>query len=175
MAEAFLALGTNLGDREDYLARALAQLEEAEGICLGQLSRVYTSKAWGVTDQPDFLNICVQIETDLVPLDLLDVCKRIERELGREVRERWGPREIDIDILLMDGVDMDTPALTIPHARMVERRFVMDPLADIAPDREIDGIRVADLARHLRADPGALGCAPDTVATERLGALRAQD
>ena len=175
MAEAYLELGANLGDREAYLARALAQLEGTEGIRLGKLSRVYVSKAWGVTDQPDFLNICVQIETDLAPEGLLEICKGIERALGRQVRRRWGPREIDIDILMMDGVDMDTPGLTIPHARMMERRFVMEPLAEIAADREIDGISGADLARHLRDDAGAQVCAPDAAATERLKVLLARD
>lgn len=175
MAEAYLELGTNLGDREAYLARALAQLDGTEGIRLGKLSRVYVSRAWGVTDQPDFLNICVQIETELTPEGLLEICKGIERALGRQVRRRWGPREIDIDILMMDGVDMDTPGLTIPHARMMERRFVMEPLAEIAADREVDGISVADLARHLRDDAGAQVCAPDAAATERLRVLLARD
>ena len=175
MAEAYLELGTNLGDREAYLARALAQLEGTEGISLGKLSRVYESRAWGVTDQPDFLNICVQIETELAPEGLLEVCKSIEQALGRQARQRWGPREIDIDILMMDGVDMETARLTLPHPRMLERRFVMEPLAEIAADREIDGISVADLARHLRDDVDAQVCAPDVAATERVRVLLARD
>ncbi len=84
MAEAYLELGTNLGDREDYLARALALLEGTEGIRLVQISRVYCSKAWGVLEQPDFLNVCLQIDTMLQPLDLLAVCKDIENALGRQ-------------------------------------------------------------------------------------------
>ncbi|HAE27887.1 MULTISPECIES: 2-amino-4-hydroxy-6-hydroxymethyldihydropteridine diphosphokinase [Hyphomonas] len=175
MAEAYLELGTNLGDREDYLARALAQLEGTKGIRLGKRSRVYVSKAWGVTDQPDFLNICVQIETERSPEGLLDICKGIEQALGRQARQRWGPREIDIDILMMDGVDMETARLTLPHPRMLERRFVMEPLTEIAADREIDGISVADLARHLRVDAVAQACVPDAAATERVRVLLARD
>lgn len=172
MAETYLELGTNLGDREDYLARALVLLEATEGIRPGQMSRVYCSKAWGVVDQPDFLNVCVQIYTDLTPQDLLTVCKRIERALGRQVRQRWGPREIDIDILMMDGIDMDTPELTIPHWRLSQRRFVLEPLAEIAPGWEIDGLPVSVLAESLRADAPEQVCEPDEKATQRLTELR---
>lgn len=172
MAEAYLELGTNLGDREDYLARALALLEESDGVTLGQVSRVYCSKAWGVLEQPDFLNVCVQIETALQPEGLLAVCKGIEKALGRQVRERWGPREIDIDILMMQGVDIDTPTLTIPHPRLAQRRFVLDPLSDIAPRWEVDGVPVSLLAESLRADEPDQVCMPDEKATQRLAELR---
>ena len=172
MAEAYLELGTNLGEREAYLARALEQLNTSEGVRLGRTSRVYASKAWGVTDQPDFLNVCVKIETDLAPHALLAVCKGIEESLGRQARRRWGPREIDIDILMMAGVDIDTPKLAIPHPRMAERRFVMDPLAELAPDWEIDGVSVSDLARYLRVDATDQTCEPDEKATRRLKQLR---
>lgn len=172
MAEAFLALGTNLGDREASLARALDHLEHTDGILLRDVSRVYASAPWGVEDQPDFLNICVRIDTWLRPEELLAVCKQVEAALGRKVRQRWGPREIDIDILMMEGVDMDTPRLSIPHARMAERRFVMDPLAELAPDWEIDGMSVSDLARYLRVDAADQTCEPDEKATQRLSELR---
>ena len=172
MAEAYLELGTNLGDREDYLARALALLEGTEGIRLVQISRVYCSKAWGVLEQPDFLNVCLQIDTMLQPLDLLAVCKDIENALGRQVRERWWPREIDIDILMMQGVDIDTPTLTIPHPRLAQRRFVLDPLSDIAPRWEFDGVPVSLLAETLRADEPDQVCFPDEKATQRLAELR---
>ena len=172
MAEAYLELGTNLGNREEYLARALALLEETDGVTLGRMSRVYCSKAWGVLAQPDFLNVCVQIETSLPPHDLLAACKRIEQALGRQVRGRWGPREIDIDILMMQGVDIDTPTLTIPHARLAQRRFVLDPLSDIAPRWEFDGVPVSLLAEALRADEPEQVCMPDEKATQRLMELR---
>ncbi len=172
MAEAYLELGTNLGDREDYLARALALLEETDGVELGRMSRVYCSRAWGVLEQPDFLNVCVQIETSLRPHDLLAACKRIEAALGRQVRERWGPREIDIDILMMQGVDIDTPTLTVPHPRLTQRRFVLEPLSDIAPRWEFDGVTVSLLAESLRADEPEQACSPDEKATQRLAELR---
>ena len=172
MAEAYLELGTNLGDRIGYLARALSLLEETDGVTLGVMSRVYRSKAWGVMEQPDFLNICIQIETTLQPHALLAECKRIEKVLGRQVRERWGPREIDVDILMMQGVDIDTPTLTIPHARLAERRFVLDPLSDIAPRWEFDGVPVSLLAETLRADEPEQECMPDEKATQRLAELR---
>ena len=172
MAEAFLALGTNLGDREASLARALGYLEETDGILLLNISRVYASAPWGVEDQPDFLNICAQIDTWLRAEELLVACKRVEALLGRKVRQRWGPREIDIDILMMAGVDIDTPKLAIPHPRMAERRFVMDPLAELAPDWEIDGVSVSDLARYLRVDATDQTCEPDEKATRRLKQLR---
>lgn len=172
MAEAYLELGTNLGDREVYLARALAQLGATDGIDLGRVSRVFCSKAWGVLEQPDFLNVCVQIETKLPPHDLLAVCKAIEKALGRQTRERWGPREIDIDILMMQGVDIDTPTLTVPHPRLAQRRFVLDPLSDIAPGWEFDGVPVSLLAETLRMDEPEQVCMPDEKATQRLAELR---
>ena len=172
MAEAYLELGTNLGDREVFLARALALLEAADGIELGQRSRVYCSKPWGGLEQPDFLNVCVQIETSLSPQDLLAECKRVEKALGRQVRERWGPREIDIDILMMQGVNIDTPALTVPHPRLMQRRFVLDPLSDIAPRWMFHGVPVSLLAEALRVDePDQVGF-PDEKATQRLAELR---
>ena len=172
MAEAYLELGTNLGEREAYLARALELLSASEGIRLGGASRVYASKAWGVTDQPDFLNVCVKIETDLAPHALLAVCKGIEESLGRQARRRWGPREIDIDILLMAGVDMETDDLTIPHARLPLRRFALEPLSELAPDWEVDGVPISLLAESLRADAPEQVCEPDEKATQRLAELR---
>jgi len=172
MTEAYLGLGTNLGDREAYLARALDLLAETEGVKIGKISRVYRSAPWGITDQPEFLNICVQISTWLNPEELLRACKQVEMLIGRTRTERWGPREIDVDVLLIDGVDFDTPNLTIPHRRLVERRFVLEPLSEIAPDWVIDGMAVTDLARYLRADVPDQMCEPDEKATQRVSQLR---
>ena len=172
MADAFLALGTNLGDREGRLAAALDLLAGTDGIVVVKMSRVYWSAPWGVADQPDFLNVCVHIDTLLSPEGLLHACKQVEAAIGRQQRQRWGPREIDIDILLMAGVDIDTPKLTIPHSRMAERRFVMEPLAEIAPDWDIDGVSVSDLARYLRVDAVDQTCKPDEKATQRVMQLR---
>lgn len=172
MAEAFLELGTNLGNREAYLARALEALGDWPGITICRTSRVYRSVAWGVLDQPDFLNLCVQIDTELNPFDLLQACKMVEVEIGRQVRQRWGPREIDVDILMMDGVDIETPGLTVPHPRLSLRRFVLEPLAEIASDRQFDGLPIHLLANALRQDAPEQVCEVDLPATARVEALR---
>jgi len=172
MADAFLGLGTNLGDREAYLARALDALGDWPGITIGRMSRVYRSAAWGVLEQPDFLNLCVQINTELDPFDLLQACKMVEVDLGRQARERWGPREIDVDILMMEGVDIETPGLAVPHLRLSQRRFVLEPLAEIAPDWEFDGLTISRLANALREDAPEQVCEVDEKATQRLKQLR---
>ena len=172
MTEAVLGLGTNLGDREAYLAGALDRLAATQGIRLDEVSRVYRSAPWGLSDQPDFLNLCVRIETSLNPEELLRACKQVEADLGRQSRQRWGPREIDIDLLLIEGVDFDTPNLTIPHRRLMERRFVLEPLSELEPEWVIDGIEVSDLARYLREDAPDQMCEPDEKATQRVSQLR---
>ena len=131
----YLSLGSNLGDRQLYLQRAVACLEQEQIIAKRQ-SSVYETEPQDVTNQPWFLNIVLECETRLFPMQLLKVLQRIEREVGR-VREgtvRRGPRVIDIDILLFGNATIDTPPLTIPHARMTERRFVLEPLLEIAPE-----------------------------------------
>ena len=172
MTDAILGLGTNLGDRVAYLAEALDLLGRDEGIHVKQVSRVYRSAPWGVEDQPDFLNLCARIDTFYTPEDLLRACKRVEAALGRVRRERWGPREIDVDVELMEGVDIDTPELTVPHLKLTERRFVLDPLSELAPDWMLDGVSVTDLAAALRHDMPDQVCEPDEKATQRLSELR---
>lgn len=131
----YLSLGSNLGDRQSHLQRALACLEQ-EQVRVRRQSFVYETEPQDVLQQPWFLNMVVECETRLFPLQLLKVLQRIEREAGR-VREgtvRRGPRVIDIDILLFGPVVMNTSELTIPHPRMMERRFVLEPLLEIAPE-----------------------------------------
>jgi 2-amino-4-hydroxy-6-hydroxymethyldihydropteridine diphosphokinase len=131
----YLSLGSNLGDRQLHLQRAAAGLEQ-ERIIIKSQSSVYETEPQDVASQPWFLNIVVECETRLFPLQLLKVLQRIEREIGR-VREGAvcrGPRVIDIDILLFGNAVIDTPQLTIPHIRMAERRFVLEPLLEIAPE-----------------------------------------
>jgi 2-amino-4-hydroxy-6-hydroxymethyldihydropteridine diphosphokinase len=131
----YLSLGSNLGDRLFHLQRALACLEQEE-IRVRRQSSVYETEPQDVLQQPWFLNIVVECETRLFPIQLLKVLQRIEREVGR-VREgvmRRGPRVIDIDILLFGHAAIDTPQLTVPHSRMTERRFVLEPLLEIAPE-----------------------------------------
>ena len=145
MAEILLGFGGNLGASIAAIEAALQRLE-AGGVRITARSPFYSTPAWGKTDQPDFVNLCAAGKTALAPHDLLDVIRRIEAALGRERRERWGPRVIDIDILAYDDRVMDEPGLTIPHPHLTERSFVLVPLLDIAPDRIIAGRSVREWA-----------------------------
>jgi 2-amino-4-hydroxy-6-hydroxymethyldihydropteridine diphosphokinase len=126
----WLALGSNLGDRAGYLEAARAALPKA-GILVVRASRVDETEPIGIRDQPQFLNQVLEVDTSLEPRPLLDALKRIEHELGRTARERWGPREIDIDILRYDGRVVDEPGLHIPHPELQHRPFLLDLLRDI--------------------------------------------
>jgi 2-amino-4-hydroxy-6-hydroxymethyldihydropteridine diphosphokinase len=130
----FLSLGTNLGDRLANLRAALAALRGTPGIRFLAQSRIYETSAWGYEDQPSFLNMVVQAETELEPRLLLTRLKSLEVDLGRTHTFHWGPRLIDIDILLYGDLVLNTPELVIPHPRLQERAFVLVPLADLAPD-----------------------------------------
>lgn len=133
---AYLGLGSNLGDRRAALAEALNLLDAAPGLRLLAVSSIYETEPWGVTDQPAFLNLAAAFATTLSPADLLAVCQQVEQTVGRAQTYRWGPRVIDVDILLYGHavVSATTPDLQIPHARLTERAFVLVPLAEIAPD-----------------------------------------
>ncbi len=131
MAIVYLALGTNQGNRIQNLRRALQRL--APAVQLLRLSAVYETAPWGVADQPDFLNLALEGNTNLAPFALLTALKNIERDLGRQETIRYGPRVIDLDILLYDDLVLQTERLEIPHARMAERAFVLIPLCDLAP------------------------------------------
>ncbi len=141
MATVCLGLGSNLGNREAYLRAALLRLEALEGTRVVATSSLYCSKPWGKLDQPDYMNMAALLETRLEPGELLAECKRIEREAGRTAGERWGPRVLDIDILLYDDLALDSPVLTIPHPRMWQRQFVLMPLAELLPDLRDPGGR----------------------------------
>lgn len=130
MTRAFLSLGSNLGDRRKQLAEAVGSL----GGSVRAVSPVYETDPVGGPDQGRFLNLVVQIDTDLSPRELLAVCHRLESAAGRVRIERWGPRSLDVDIVWIDGVTVAEPDLEIPHPRMNERRFVLAPLADLAPE-----------------------------------------
>jgi 2-amino-4-hydroxy-6-hydroxymethyldihydropteridine diphosphokinase len=132
---AFIGIGSNLGDREHTIASALERLRGTPGIRSLQTSSLHETKpVGGPSGQARYLNAAARIETELEPEALLKVLLQIELELGRERRERWGPRTIDLDLLLYDERVLHTPTLTLPHPRMHERRFVLEPLAEIAPD-----------------------------------------
>ncbi len=132
MANIYLALGTNLGDREGNLKQALVRL--APFVHVTRMSSIYETEPVGVREQPWFLNQVIAGTTTLSPIDLLRRVKRIEIEMGRTETIRFGPRPIDIDILLYDRLIELSPVLTIPHPRLHERAFVLVPLAEIAPD-----------------------------------------
>lgn len=129
MTRALLSLGSNLGDRRDHLLSAINSLP---GPVL--VSDVYETEPVGGPDQDRYLNVVVQIDTDLRPRALLGVCHRLEAAAGRVRDIRWGPRTLDVDILWIDGVELDDDDLQIPHPRMWDRRFVLAPLSELAPD-----------------------------------------
>jgi len=130
----FLGLGSNLGDRLANLSAAIDLLASAPGVCVTEVSSLYVTSPVGMTDQPDFYNAVVSIKSSLAPHDILSLCMEIETSLGRERIIHWGPRTLDIDILLIDRIEVQTDTLTVPHPRLMERAFVLVPLAQIAPD-----------------------------------------
>lgn len=144
-----LSLGANEGQREAALGSALEALAAWPGLRLLRVSGCYETSPVGITDQPDFLNAAAEIETALPPLELLNAVKRLEVQLGRRPGRRWGPRIIDIDIILYGDVVVATEALILPHPLFRERAFVLRPLAEIAPDAvdPVTGETIAALAR----------------------------
>ena len=147
--EVAFALGSNLGDPVDNLCRALALLEAA-GIAKGlRASRFYRTAPWGPVPQGPFVNACAVGATALAAADLLRRVKAAEVALGRADGVRWGPRVIDIDILYRGEDALASPALTLPHPRLMERAFVLVPLSDLVPDRVIGGITVAEAAARV--------------------------
>jgi 2-amino-4-hydroxy-6-hydroxymethyldihydropteridine diphosphokinase len=145
MTEALIALGGNLGDARATLDRAITMLC-GNRVRLTARSSDYRTPPWGVLDQPPFVNGCIAVDTTLAPHDLFTRMQSIERMLGRDhdTERRWGPRPIDLDLLAYDDLALDEPNLTLPHPRLFDRAFVLVPLAEIAPDRMIAGIRVRD-------------------------------
>ncbi|MFC4777244.1 2-amino-4-hydroxy-6-hydroxymethyldihydropteridine diphosphokinase [Paenibacillus sp. GCM10023252] len=132
--EAYIALGANLGDREATLMRAIEQLQEHAEIIVTRRSGLYETDPVGYTEQPAFMNMVIAIRTSLTPLHLLRLLLGVERQLGRVRDIRWGPRTIDLDLLLYDGVTMEEEELMLPHPRMMERSFVLVPLHDVLPE-----------------------------------------
>ena len=133
MAKIYIQLGTNLGNREQNLITANRHLSKLVGSII-HYSSIYETEAWGIQDQPAFLNQVVLLETDIPPFPLLDEVLAIEKRMGRKRREKWKERLIDIDILFYDDLVVDSERLTIPHPFIQERNFVLVPLVEIAPD-----------------------------------------
>ena len=138
----FLGLGSNLGDRNARLLDAVARIGALPGTRLVAVSRFYETPPWGVEDQPSFLNAVLEVRTVMEPVDLLTAVKAIEQEMGRTPTYRWGPREIDIDLLLFGDRALREASLELPHPRILERPFVWEPLGEIAPD-VLEGLRSA--------------------------------
>lgn len=135
MHTAYIGIGSNLGNRRENCEESIRRLAVAKGIKIIKRSSMMESEPWGVKEQPAFINMVVKVATDHTPSSLLGVLKKIEQAAGRTLGRRWGPRIIDLDILLYDNLIVKTPSLEIPHRRMCERGFVLIPLAEIAPDK----------------------------------------
>jgi 2-amino-4-hydroxy-6-hydroxymethyldihydropteridine diphosphokinase len=150
--QAWIGLGGNLGDAVATLHAALQDLDNLPQTRLVRASKLYRTPAWGVVEQPDFINAVALLDTRLPPRDLLDALLGIERAFGRERHdsERWGPRVLDLDLLLYDSAVIDEPGLRVPHPHLHERAFALLPLVEITPDAFIPGIaRAADVLRAL--------------------------
>ena len=149
MNKAYLGLGTNMGDRETYLSSAVKLLDNYENIIVTNKSKIYETKAWGYTDQADFLNMCIEIKTSLNEYELLKVCQEVELKLNRERIIRWGPRTIDVDILFFNYIILNNEDLYIPHPRISERAFVLIPLMDINKNLLIKGKAIGEYLNSL--------------------------
>ena len=136
---AFLGLGSNVGDRADYLTRALTAIGGLEKSRIENMSSIYETEPWGKKDQADFLNQVVEVETQLDPHELLRICRKIEKKCDRRHGEMWGARTMDIDLLCYGDQIVQEATLQIPHPRLMERRFALIPLDEVAPNFSIPG------------------------------------
>ena len=148
---AYIALGSNMGDRENYLNTAVRALDEIRGCSVRRVSHFLETPPYGVTDQADFLNGCLELKTLLPPRELLDELHRIEQGAGRERTLRWGPRTLDLDIIFYDDLVWEEDDLCIPHVEMHKRKFVLEPLSEIAPYKRhpVYGKTVSELNLEL--------------------------
>lgn len=149
MAKAYLGLGSNIGDTKQNLDSAIEMINASKDIKMLSKSSYYETEPVGYENQDWFLNLVIQIETILDPKKLLEFCQSIEEQLKRKRIIRWGPRTIDVDILLYENYSSDEEILTVPHPRMMERAFVMVPLFEIAPDLVIDGLPITEIVKSL--------------------------
>jgi len=150
MTRAYVGLGANLGSREETLREAIVILDRAPGVDVLAVSELRETEPVGPIEQPSFLNGAVELETTLSARGLLDLLLDAERALGRIRGERWGPRVIDLDLLVFGDEAIDEPGLEVPHPRLAERTFALEPLAELAPELVIPGRgRVSDLLAEL--------------------------
>lgn len=146
----YIALGSNIGDRQAHLHRAIGLLQEEDRIQVIQQSSIYETEPIGYTDQQSFLNMVIRIQTACSPSELLEITQAIEQRCGRTREIKWGPRTIDLDILLYDQENMEMENLIIPHPRMWERAFVIVPLMELEPELVNDeGKSIQEVYRHL--------------------------
>jgi 2-amino-4-hydroxy-6-hydroxymethyldihydropteridine diphosphokinase len=150
MAVVHIGIGSNLGNRQENCLEAIRLLGE-HGIKVIKRSSMIETEPWGVKDQPRFINMAVEVETELTPEELLKLLKVIEKDMGREATVHWGPRNIDLDILFFNDLVIDTEELKIPHPYLQERQFVLEPLAEISPEKVHPVFRktIRDLRRGL--------------------------
>lgn len=149
----YIALGSNIGDSETYLNEAVEKIGQIPTCTVEKVSSYLVTKPYGVTDQPDFLNACLKMRTLLYPEELLKELNRIEKEAGRERIIHWGPRTLDLDILLYDDIVLEEDDLCIPHVEMHKRSFVLEPLAEIAPYKRhpVYGKTVREMLEEIQA------------------------
>jgi 2-amino-4-hydroxy-6-hydroxymethyldihydropteridine diphosphokinase len=171
VSAAAVAFGANLGDPERAFAEALASLVVRPGVRVRGVSSLWRSEAWGRTDQPDFLNGVALLETPLPPRALLELLVAEEGRAGRVRGERWGPRTLDLDLVFVDDETREEPGLELPHPRLAERSFVLEPLAEVAADwrHPRTGLGVAEMRAALRASGAWTTCA--RVDGSRLGVV----
>lgn len=150
--DAIIALGSNVGDKAGNISRAIAALTAGREVELIEASPAYRTAPWGNTEQDWFVNAAISVRTTLGPEALLARCLDVERQLGRVRTEKWGPRIIDLDVLIYRGVEMATPDLVLPHPYLTERAFVLRPLADIAPDLVVKGRTISAWLQQVPHD-----------------------
>ncbi|HEY8194611.1 MAG TPA: 2-amino-4-hydroxy-6-hydroxymethyldihydropteridine diphosphokinase [Hyphomicrobium sp.] len=149
--DATLGLGSNIGDRVGNIEEAIRRLAADGVVSVVSQSRFYRTAPWGVTDQDWFVNACVAIKTDASPRELLQRCQAVENDMARVRTLRWGPRNIDVDVLTYRDLKIDEPDFIVPHPRIAERGFVLVPLKDVAPDLKIGGVSLDALLAKLDA------------------------
>lgn len=152
MNKAYLGLGTNMGDKQAYLKEACKIISDNPNINIVKISKVYKTKAWGYTNQDDFLNICIEVDTNLSPEELLEVCHEVENKLNRVRVIRWGPRTIDVDILFFNNIISTDENLILPHPRIKERAFVLIPLMDLNKELVIDNKTISYYLSNLEKE-----------------------
>jgi 2-amino-4-hydroxy-6-hydroxymethyldihydropteridine diphosphokinase len=149
--DATLGLGSNIGDRVRNIEDAIERVTADGAVTLVARSHFYRTAPWGVTDQDWFVNACIAVRTKVSPRELLHRCQAVENDMARVRTRRWGPRNIDVDILTYRDVKLDEPDLIVPHPRIAERAFVLVPLKDVAPDLKIGGASLDEMLSKLDA------------------------